>query len=255
MFVPPVVLAFSSLDEGAVGLAAGMVGAGAMLLGAWLLREGLRAEAAYNDRPIARRPALPRKILAAIMAGLGIGVATNLHDPSVLDSVLTGAVTLALHIGAFGIDPLTDKRVEGIDDFQQDRVARVVEEAEAYLEAMAGQVATLKDRPLSGRVASFQTAARRMIRTVQEDPRDLTGARKFLGVYLMGARDAAVRYAEIARRQSDTVARDKFLALLDDLELNFAAKTDHLLSDTRADLDIEIKVLRDRLSREGITGK
>jgi len=38
--------------------------------------------------------------------------------------------------------------------------------------------------------------------------------------------------------------------LLDDLEQNFAARTQKLISDDRTDLTIEIDVLRDRLSRE-----
>ena len=43
-----------------------------------------------------------------------------------------------------------------------------------------------------------------------------------------------------------------YTALLDDLEANFTAKNQALLSDNRTDLDIEIDVLRDRLQREGI---
>jgi len=91
-----------------------------------------------------------------------------------------------------------------------------------------------------------------MIRTVEEDPRDLTGARKFLGVYLMGARDAAAKFADLYKRQRDEGARGDFENLLTDLEQNFAARTDKMLLDDRSDMDIEIKVLRDRLQREGL---
>ena len=40
---------------------------------------------------------------------------------------------------------------------------------------------------------------------------------------------------------------------LTDLQHNFAARTDKMLRDDRSDMDIEIKVLRDRLQREGVT--
>jgi hypothetical protein len=252
LFVPPVILVFTSLNEGAAGLAMGLVAAGLLTLGAWLLRDGLRATAAYDARKVARRPALPRKALAAVVTGLGAGLASYATDPSVIAGMLYAVIAGALHVAAFGIDPLRDKRMEGIDTFQQDRVARVVDEAEAHLRAMADHIATLKDRPLDLRVAAFQSAARRMIRTVEEDPRDLTGARKFLGVYLMGARDASVKFVDFYQRNHDADARADYEVLLGDLEQNFAARTEKLLLDDRSDMDIEIKVLRDRLQREGL---
>ena len=91
-----------------------------------------------------------------------------------------------------------------------------------------------------------------MIRTVEEDPRDLTAARKYLGVYLLGARDATVKFADIYSRTQDRQARDDYMALLDDLDQNFAARTQKSLLEDRTDLNIEIDVLRERLSREGV---
>ena len=250
MFVPPVLLALSSLGGGPVVLLAGLLGAGVWTLGTWLLRDGLRAEATYAAQKVARRPALPRKILAAGLTGLGTGIAASTGAAGLIGAALYAVAAAGLHVAAFGIDPLRDKRLEGVDTFQQDRVARVVDEAETYLAEMRTQVARLRDRALVGRVETFQDTARRMIRTVQEDPRDLTGARKYLGVYLMGARDATARYAGLAERREVPEARADYVALLDDLERNFATRTEKLLADDRNAMDIEVKVLRDRLARE-----
>lgn len=252
LFVPGVVLAFLSLNEGALGLIMGLGGAAVLTLAAWLTRDGLRATAAYDQRKVARKPALPRKMFGSALAGTGIAMASLSNDPSVLAAVLYGVAAAGLHTMAFGIDPLRDKRMVGIDTFQQDRVARVVDEAEAYLASMKDHIASIGDRHLETRTAQFQAMARRMIRTVEEDPRDLTGARKFLGVYLMGARDAAAKFADLYKRKRNEDARAEFEALLSDLEQNFAARTDKMLLDDRSDMDIEIKVLRDRLQREGL---
>jgi len=252
LFVPGVVLAFTSLNEGATGLILGLAGAAVLTLAAWLTRDGLRAHAAYDARKVARRPALPRKIFGAVLTGVGIGIAAYANGDGLLACGLFALAAGGLHIAAFGPDPLRDKRMEGIDSFQQDRVARVVDEAEAYLTTMRDHIATLKDRRLEGRVMQFQATARQMIRTVEEDPRDLTGARKFLGVYLMGARDASAKFADHYRRTGDADARAHYEALLSDLEQNFAARTEKMLLDDRSDMDVEIKVLRDRLQREGL---
>lgn len=102
------------------------------------------------------------------------------------------------------------------------------------------------------KVDRFKTVARDMIRTVEEDPRDLTSARKYLGVYLLGARDATAKYADIYGRTRDAQARSDYAALLDDLTQNFSARTRKLLIEDRTDLTVEIDVLRDRLAREGV---
>jgi len=252
LFIPGVILAFLSLNEGAVGLLLGLGGAAVLSLAAWLTRDGIRAAKAYDLRKVARKPAMPRKIMGTVLTGIGIAIASYANDPDMISAILYGIAAGLLHTFAFGIDPLRDKRMEGIDTFQQDRVARVVDEAEARLASMQDHIASVGDRRLISRTEQFQAAARKMIRTVEEDPRDLTGARKFLGVYLMGARDAAAKFADLYKRNHDEAARADFESLLADLEQNFAARTDKMLLDDRSDMDIEIKVLRDRLQREGL---
>jgi len=252
MFVPPVVLAVTSLFAPPAALLAGLAGAGVLMLAAWLTREGMRAEAAYDARPVARRPAMPRKVFGSVLTGAGIAIAAWTGETGLVGSGLYGIAAGALHLASFGIDPLKDKRIEGVDQFQSDRVAKVVDEAEAYLDTIWAQIRTTDARALHDRVAEFISAARGMIRTVESDPRDLTGARKYLGVYLMGARDATVKFVELWNRKPDPEARASYEALLDDLQDNFAKRTEKMMLDDRSDMDIEVKVLRDRLHREGL---
>lgn len=252
LFIPPVLLGAFSLNDGAIGLAIGFGGAAILILAAWLLRDGLRAEAAYHERNVARRPALPRKILASILTGIGVAVAAYKSDPGAVAPFIFGFAAIALHSAAFGLDPLTDKGMEGIDSFQQDRVARVVDEAERHLAAMSDAIKRAGDRSMEARVERFQDTAREMFRTVEEDPRDLTAARKFLGVYLLGAKDATVKFADIYSRTRDAQARADYAQLLDDLEKSFSARTRKMLLEDRSDLTVEIDVLRERLEREGV---
>jgi 5-bromo-4-chloroindolyl phosphate hydrolysis protein len=156
---------------------------------------------------------------------------------------------------AFGLDPMKDKGLEGVDSFQTDRVARAVDEAERHLSAMKDAILRANDRTLERRVERFQSTARAMFRTVEQDPRDLTAARRYLGVYLLGAKDATVKFADLYARTRDPKARADYEALLDDLEKEFSARTEKLLLDDRTNLDIEIEVLRERLEREGVHAK
>lgn len=252
MFLPPAIVAFMAIGDDPVALVTGLGAAAVMALGAWLTREGLRAHAAYDAAVAARKPVLPRKILGAVLTGAGLAGAAWAGGNPIVGAALYGLAAGGLHVAAFGIDPLRDKRVEGIDQFQQDRVARVVDEAETYLTTIREQIAGLADRTLDMRVTSFLAIVRQMIRTVQEDPRDLAEAKRFLVVYLMGARDASVKFADLYRRNRDAEARADYESLLADLETNFAARTQKMLEGGREDMDLEIKVLRDRLNREGV---
>jgi hypothetical protein len=255
LFLPAIVLVATTFSDGALSLTAGLIGAGLWTLAAWLLREGLQAEAAYHSRKVARRPAIPRKILSSAVTGFGTVFAVLAHLNTlgdILSPLLFGLCAAGLHLVAFGIDPLKSKGMEGIDTFQQDRVARVVDEAEKHLAAMNDAMTRAGDRTAAARLAQFQATARTLIRTVEEDPRDLTAARKYLSVYLRGARDATVKFADIFARTKDNQARDDYLALLDDLDQNFAARTRKSLLEDRGDLTVEIDVLRERLSREGV---
>jgi hypothetical protein len=260
LFLPGVLLVFLSLNDGAIGLSLALVAAAVLTLAAWLLREGLRAQAAYDARKVARRPAFPRKIAASILTGIGVALAAykgehGTLDPSLIAPVLYGMAAMALHSVSFGFDPLKNKGMEGVDTFQQDRVARVVDEAEKHLRAMSDAISRAGDRKIEARVETFQKTARDLIRTVEEDPRDLTAARKYLVVYLQGARDATIKFADVYSRTRDPKARADYVALLDDLDQNFAARTRKSLLDDRSDMTVEIEVLRDRLKREGVRVK
>lgn len=252
MFVPPAILVFMSLNDGAIGLALGCVAAAMLALSVWLLREGARAKAEFDARKVARRPAFPRKFVACGLTGVGVAIAAYKTEPGILAPALFGTVAAVLQGIAFGLDPMKDKGMEGVDTFQQNRVARVVDEAEAHLKAMSDAILRSGDRKMETRVEQFQTTARDLFRTVEEDPRDLTAARKYLTVYLQGARDATIKFADIYSRNRDSQARADYAALLDDLEQNFAARTRKLLLDDRSDLNVEIEVLRERLQREGV---
>lgn len=252
LFLAPLPLIWQAFGNGATAMALNLLALGTLLLAAWLTREGLIAQEAYDARKVARRPALPRKILGSVLTGLGLAIAGYGAAGGLAAPLIYLVVGAALHLFAFGPDPFKNKGMEGIDQFQTDRVARAVGAAEQHLAEMSEAMARAGDRQMTQRMEQFQTTARDLFRTVEEDPRDLTAARKYLSVYLMGARDATVKFADIYARTRDAQARHDYAALLDDLEQNFAARTRKMLVDDRSDLNVEIDVLRDRLQREGL---
>ena len=250
LFALPFLFAWRAFLGQPADLIAGLGTFAVLMLAAWLTREGIVAQEAYDTRKVARRPAIPRKLFGSFLTGAGLGIAAALSGQHALIAGAIGTIGAILHMMAFGPDPLSDKGAEGIDAFQADRVAGAVNEGEKYLAAMKDAILRAGDRRIEGRVDRFAATARAMFRTVEADPRDLTAARKYLGVYLMGARDASVKFADHYARSHDAQALADYEALLDDLEKNFAARTQKLMEDGKTDLNVEIEVLRERLQRE-----
>jgi hypothetical protein len=250
LFLISLTLLIPAFRGGPDALFSGLGATALMLLGAWLTREGLRAHQEYDARRVARRPAIPRKIFGAVLTGVALALASSISQPGLYPIAFAIAGGL-LHLMAFGPDPLRDKGAEGIDQFQTDRVARAVDEAERLLSAMKDAILRANDRALETRVDRFATTARAMFRSVESDPRDLTSARKYLSVYLTGARDATVKFADYYAQNRDPKARADYESLLGDLETNFASRTQALLGNDQAALNVEIEVLRDRLKMEG----
>ena len=250
LLVLPLLFVLKGFAGGPSALILGVAAFALTLLGAFLTREGIRAHEAYAARDVARRPAIPRKIFAAVAIGLGLGAGALMSGQAAVIAALLGLLGAGLHLAAFGLDPMRDKGAEA-DRYQTDRVARAVEEAERMLAETREAIARTRDRALTDRVDRFAATARTMFRSVERDPRDLGAARRYLSVYLTGARDdATVKFADLQARRPDPGARAEYEALLTDLETNFASRTEALLSDDRIDLDVEVSVLRERLRRD-----
>jgi hypothetical protein len=251
LFFAPVIILINAFRISPTHLIPGLAAFGILILAAWLTQSGVAAAAAFDARKVARKPAIPRKLFATALTGLGLAVAGTMSQPTLLLPIGFGIAGAILHLIAFGPDPLRNKGMDGVDDFQNQRVATAVDEGEKYLTSMKDAILRAGDRKLESRVDAFATTARTMFRTVESDPRDLTAARKYIGVYLMGARDATASFADHYASTKDQTARASYEALLDDLESHFTTHTQALMQDGRADMDIEIDVLRERLAREG----
>lgn len=241
LMLPAGLAVLSSLFAGPTGLALGLLSAGAFGIASVVLRDGLRAEAAARLDGTGREGP-PAKLWAALLTGAGAGLAALAHGAEAWGAAVYAAISLALLLVAFGVD--APRAV--VPDA---RTGRLKDEAEGYLADMASALAPLSDPAMSDRVAGLARDARRLLRAT--DDAGLTDARRLLGPYLMGARDAVAGYVGRAARAPDPAARTEVAGLLDDLGRILSARADAAQGAAgRETLDIEIAVLRDRLAQE-----
>ena len=57
--------------------------------------------------------------MASAMTGVGVALASYAHHASIPAALLYGVAGVAVHVTAFGLDPMRDKRMEGIDTFHK----------------------------------------------------------------------------------------------------------------------------------------
>lgn len=257
LFALPLPLLFAALGSigrgNATEMLAELLGFAGLMSSAWFLNEGLRAEDAFNARTIARPPSVPRKLFAAGLTGASVGLVGWLSIGQPLFGALVfGAVAAAAHIASFGLDPMKKKGLEGVDEFATERVAVAIEKAEKLVRQITEAASRIGDRKLEERIDRLCDQAREVFRVVEADPRDLSRARTFLSVYLLGMRDATIKFADIYGRTRDPEPRREYEALLGDLETSFQSHRTDLLADNRNDLDVEIEVLRERLQQDGL---
>ena len=147
-----------------------------------------------------------RKLFGGILTGLGLALGSYVPGAE-LGAGIIGVAGAVLHWLSFGTDPMRDKGMEGIDSFQQDRAARIISEGEAHLKAMQDAILRTGDRRLEARVGMFAATARELFARIEQDPGDIAATRRYLGVYLQGARDATVKFSDLYVQTHDARAR------------------------------------------------
>lgn len=216
----------------------------------WLLTLGLRAEEAYNAAPIARKPKLPLKLLAAVVMGGAVAVTVYFRHGLSLEAALVGLVASMLFITAFGIDPLKDKSVSGPLAEETLRANDVVSQAKTVLHQIEDCIATIGDTETTAGFMAFRNSAERLFDILHEAPERHREMRRHLGVYLDAARDATDRFSVLYMASQDPETKARYLSMLDGLKGQFDARARKYLTDERSKLDIELDVLQSQLASD-----
>mgnify|MGYP002652834635 CR=1 FL=1 len=74
------------------------------------------------------------------------------------------------------------------------------------------------DRRLEARVAMFAATARDLFQRIEQDPGDIAATRRYMGVYLQGARDATVKFSDLYAQTRDRTARGEYEAIVSALD-------------------------------------
>lgn len=252
--LPVLFAAVAALPAGNLGgLLGNAAGYGLFLAGALLLRRGLLSEAEYERRKVAKAP-WPLKTLGSGVVALATSVTAYLGAGQPL--VMAVAFGLAALLGCYltyGFDPRAAKRFSDRDGVDvTNRVLEALAQAEQSIAVIEQSTRNIRNAELNSRLRRIVALARRILNMLEEDPRDLRRARKFLNVYLDGAKQVTEGYAKTHTRAVSPELEDNFRRVLATIEEVFQEQQQKLLETDVTDLDVQIEVLTTQLKREGV---
>jgi 5-bromo-4-chloroindolyl phosphate hydrolysis protein len=223
------------------------------LAGALLTRNGLVNEIERGERPFAMSAPLPLKTAGASLIGIGTAVAAHLAaGQSLVISLLFGIGAIVGTFMAYGFDPKKKVMAAGDHGVGHDHFTHALSQAYAKLDRINETRLRIRSREFQERLGGIVEGSRRILRAIEEDPRDLRRARKFLNVYLDGIEKVSEQYVRTHPKTQTPLLEQNYRNLLVDMENVCNEQYDRLLRNDASDLDVQIEVLSTRLKREGV---
>ncbi|MFO1049230.1 MAG: 5-bromo-4-chloroindolyl phosphate hydrolysis family protein [Geminicoccaceae bacterium] len=223
--------------------------------GGRLIERGSREELMNSGRALARSPT-PWKLLGAVAAGAGAALASLGTGDLLVMGLVYGALVGGATVLTYGLDPKSDRAAleaaakrAGI---RTKEVLDALDEAHRKVRGIEDASQGLHSRELKARLDRICRQGRTILGQLEQDPRNLTRARRFLVTYLDGTRDVVAKYAAQQRDLADTALAENFRRVLTTVEQVFDEQEEVLKQDDRLDLEVQIEVLETQLKREGV---
>lgn len=252
----PLLLAIlgSLLKGDFIALIASTAGLGFFWTAAWFLKKAREAMWHSSQRKWARSSRFPWRFLAALLTAVGVTIVSwILIDNNPVFSVVAGA------LGFFGIrlrygkDPQHDKAKDvSLVGVTTEELVEIFDEAEKNLQAIESASKKIHNPELKIRLSRIATKTRKILDIIEEDPKDLRRARKFLKVYLSGAQQVSTQYAKTHSPFQQNELEQNFRNVLTTIEDVIEEQTVKLTENNILDLDVKIEVLQTQLKNEGV---
>ncbi|NKQ39957.1 MAG: hypothetical protein HF962_00080 [Sulfurovum sp.] len=220
----------------------------AMLYGSIsLAKKGFLYKEEYERSKLAKAPKTPYLKLAAI--GLGItllSISFFIGGKSILASLFIGILAVIGFYLYYGFDPKEDK-VDNIDGISVELVLNSIKEAKEKLASIRQDMKSIDDKILNNKLSVAVKKAEVILETIQEDPKDIRVARKFLIVYIDGIAKVTKSYTQLDEKDINRETSNKLYTLLDNVQSKFDSELNRLKENNQFDLDVHIDVLKKQI--------
>jgi len=253
--LPLLLVAIGSLLSGNISK---LIFSGAALgltwLAAWFLRQGARFEWIAGKRKWTRATRVPWRFSAAVFVAVAAFITSMmLAGLPFIVGIISAAMGFAGVALLYGFDPQYDSN-QDVSRFgvTTEEVVEALDEAEAHLIQIEASSKQIGNNELKIRLGRIVSKTRGILSIIEDDPKDLRRARKFLKVYLTGAKNVSSQYARTHQLQDNDTLEENFRNVLESIETVIEEQHGKLLENDALDLDVKIEVLEAQLKHEGI---
>jgi 5-bromo-4-chloroindolyl phosphate hydrolysis protein len=106
---------------------------------------------------------------------------------------------------------------------------------------------SIKDSILNSKLQNALKKADHILKTIQEDPKDVRVARKFLTVYIDGIAKVTKSYTELDEADISTETKQRLHTLMDEVDEKLSKELARLKNNNAFDLDVHIDVLKEQI--------
>jgi len=209
--------------------------------------KGFSQEADYTNSTLTKAPKIPYKTIAGfLLGGSTFFTAWVAGGKPFMTALFLGSIATLGYYLFYGFDPKKDK-LENLGDVSAEFVLETIHEAKGKLSNIEGHMDEIKDNVLFEKLSIAVDKAKDILETIQNDPKDIRVARKFLIVYIDGVRKVTDSYVAMDEEDINVATKKKLYTLMDDLDSRFDKELDRLKNNNQFDLDVHIDVLQEQI--------
>ena len=212
-----------------------------------LSSKGFTQELEYLRSALTKAPKIPYKTIAAFMlGGSTLFTAWIAGGKPFLTAVFLGIIATLGYYMFYGFDPKKDK-LDNLGDVSAEFVLETIGEAKTKLSNVEKHMDQIEDTFLYEKLNIAMVKAKNILVTIQEDPKDIRVARKFLIVYIDGIAKVTDSYVSMDEEDIKSETKEKLYSLMDDLDTRFDKELERLKNNNQFDLDVHIDVLKEQI--------
>jgi len=212
-----------------------------------ITKKGFVAEGEYHANTFTKAPKVPYKTIAGYLLGASTFFTAFITggQPLIKSAFLAMIATVGYYM-FYGFDPKKDK-FENLGDVSAEFVLETIQEAKGKIAHIEADMKNIKDILLYEKLTVAVSKAQSILQTIQEDPKDVRVARKFLTVYIDGVAKVTDAYTSMDEKDISPQTKEKLHALMDDVEVRFEKELQRLKNNNEFDLDVHIDVLKEQI--------
>lgn len=212
-----------------------------------IARKGFLQEGAYHKETFTKAPKIPYKMLAGyLLGGSTFFTALVTGGQDFMKSAFLAVIATVGYYLFYGFDPKVDK-FKNLGDVSSEFVLETLTEAREKLANVEADMENIKDLELYEKLNIAVAKSENILQVIEEDPKDVRVARKFLTVYIDGVAKVTDSYTALNEQDISPETKAKLHTLMDDVEERFDKELERLQSNNEFDLDVHIDVLQEQI--------